>query len=129
MPVTSGGGGPSQGPRDAEHRTGLTTADHGGPHRAAEPTQERFAELLMTALYRGGHRADALRVFHTLRAELGDQLGVPPTAAVQRLFSEIVQDRPGCSLEVAAVRRTADGLPRVADHRSRGLTSISDHGV
>lgn len=70
---------------------------------AGEPTQERFAELLMTALRRCGHRADALRVFHTLRAELDEQFGVPPSGALQRLFFETLEDGSEGSAE-AAVR-------------------------
>ncbi|MEC3982032.1 AfsR/SARP family transcriptional regulator [Amycolatopsis sp. H20-H5] len=58
----------------------------------ADPTQERFSALLMTALLRGDHRAEALRVFHNLRAALDAQFGVPPSPTVQRVLSQILTD-------------------------------------
>jgi DNA-binding SARP family transcriptional activator len=56
----------------------------------AEPTQERFAALLMATLHRGGHRARALDVFHTLRAALDTRLGVTPSAEVQHVLNQVL---------------------------------------
>jgi DNA-binding SARP family transcriptional activator len=67
-----------------------------------DPTQERFAALLMTALYRGGHRAEALRTFHTLRAALDARLGVAPSATVQNVLQRILADR-GIGVDIAVI--------------------------
>ncbi len=51
------------------------------------PLRERLWELLMTALYRGGRQADALRAFQRLREHLRDELGLEPspeTCALER---------------------------------------------
>lgn len=42
------------------------------------PLRERMRAQLMTALYRCGRQADALRVFHEGRTVLADELGVDP---------------------------------------------------
>ncbi|MFD9704353.1 BTAD domain-containing putative transcriptional regulator [Lentzea sp. NPDC059081] len=59
-----------------------------------EPTHEAFSAKLMQALHRSGRRAEALEVFHLLRTELDRQLGVPPSASVQRVLQEVLQDEP-----------------------------------
>jgi DNA-binding SARP family transcriptional activator len=63
----------------------------------ADPTQERFSVLLMTALHRSGHRAEALRVFHTLRTELDARLGVRPSVKVQHVLQEVLTDHSGAA--------------------------------
>lgn len=59
-----------------------------------EPTHEAFSAKLMLALHRSGRRAEALEIFHRLRTELDRQLGVPPSATVQRVLQEVLQDDP-----------------------------------
>ena len=54
------------------------------------PLRERFRELLMLALYRGGRHAEALTVFRDGRTMLIDELGVEPGAALQRLHERIL---------------------------------------
>ncbi|MEM9519218.1 MAG: extracellular solute-binding protein [Actinomycetota bacterium] len=56
----------------------------------AHPLREAFTGQLMTALYRSGRRADALRAFQHLSTRLGEELGIEPTAPVRRLESAIV---------------------------------------
>jgi DNA-binding SARP family transcriptional activator/ABC-type glycerol-3-phosphate transport system substrate-binding protein len=58
------------------------------------PLREGFTAQLMIALHRSGRRADALRAFQRLRARLGEELGVEPTAAVRRLETQVVVDDP-----------------------------------
>jgi predicted ATPase/DNA-binding SARP family transcriptional activator len=61
---------------------------------AAEPLRERRWAQLMTALYRSGRQADALRAFQRLRAVLGEELGIEPGAELVALEQAIVLQRP-----------------------------------
>lgn len=55
-----------------------------------DPLHERFAELLMTALWRSGQTAAALEVFGATRAMLVDQLGIEPNAGLCALQQRIL---------------------------------------
>jgi WD40 repeat protein/DNA-binding SARP family transcriptional activator len=57
---------------------------------ADQPTRERFAALLMLALYRGGRQAEALDVFTRTRRTLVDELGVEPGPELRRLQEAIL---------------------------------------
>ncbi len=58
------------------------------------PSRERPAVALMRALYGLGRQADALSVYHELRARLDDELGVEPAAAAQELYRRILLHDP-----------------------------------
>jgi DNA-binding SARP family transcriptional activator len=62
---------------------------------AEDPLCERYSELLMLALYRGGRQADALRTMARIRHELVETLGVQPGAALERLELAILDHAPG----------------------------------
>ncbi|MEW2608845.1 BTAD domain-containing putative transcriptional regulator [Streptomyces sp. NPDC047880] len=59
----------------------------------AHPTHEAFAGQLMRALHRCGRRPDALNTFRTLRSHLVEELGLEPSAQLQRLHQEVLADR------------------------------------
>jgi predicted ATPase/DNA-binding SARP family transcriptional activator len=61
---------------------------------AAEPYRERRWAQLMLALYRSGRQADALRAFQRLRKELGEGLGIEPSAELVALEEAIILHRP-----------------------------------
>ncbi|MFI8420692.1 BTAD domain-containing putative transcriptional regulator [Streptomyces sp. NPDC085479] len=49
------------------------------------PAHERFAEQLMTALYRLGRQTEALAEYRRIKEQLRDRLGVDPRAELRRL--------------------------------------------
>ncbi|MER5772004.1 AfsR/SARP family transcriptional regulator [Streptomyces sp. NPDC001985] len=57
---------------------------------AAQPTHEGFQAKLMVALYRAGRRSEALQTYQRARQRLVDELGVDPSATLQRLQRAIL---------------------------------------
>jgi len=68
------------------------------PLVAEHPTRERLHGQLMLALYRGGRQADASAAYHRLRETLVDERGMEPSAPVQKLFREILDQDPTLDL-------------------------------
>jgi len=58
------------------------------------PLRERLRGQRMRALYRCGRQADALRAYRELRAYLGEELGLEPSAALRELESAILRQDP-----------------------------------
>ena len=58
------------------------------------PLRERLWAQLMTALYRCGRQAEALRAFSELRRALGEELGLEPSHELQRLEEAILLQKP-----------------------------------
>ena len=58
------------------------------------PLRERFRELLMLALHRGGQRAEALEVYAEGHRVLAAELGVEPGDALRDLHARLLDDEP-----------------------------------
>jgi DNA-binding SARP family transcriptional activator/Tfp pilus assembly protein PilF len=76
---------------------------------AAHPLRERLHELLMTALYRAGQRAEALAAYRDARAVLIDELGADPGHELRRLQQRILDADP--ALDGAAGPAVAASAP------------------
>jgi SARP family transcriptional regulator, regulator of embCAB operon len=66
---------------------------------ARHPLNESLSALLITALYRTGHTGRALEAFHELRRSLVTELGIEPSAQLQRLQYAVLHRDP--SLDAA----------------------------
>lgn len=81
---------------DAELRNGRHHEVIGGLEAgaAAEPSRERSCHLLMLALYRAGHQAEALRAYERLHQQLSKDFGVQPGREVRDLHQAIINQDP-----------------------------------
>ncbi|MDG4858427.1 AfsR/SARP family transcriptional regulator, partial [Streptomyces sp. T-3] len=77
---------------------------------AQRPLSERLAGLRMRALSAAGRQSDALGVYEDLRARLGDELGVDPSAEVREIHLALLRgelERPAARPESAPSRLPA----------------------
>lgn len=58
------------------------------------PFRESGHRILMEAFERSGNVAEALRVYDRLRIMLRDELGIPPSSAVQNIYRRLLGDTP-----------------------------------
>lgn len=76
---------------------------------ALRPFHEEAAAALMRVHALAGHRAEALRRYERLRADLLEELGVEPASSVQQLYEEIRTDEtPEPELVVGMWERVGD---------------------
>ncbi|MDG4804331.1 BTAD domain-containing putative transcriptional regulator [Micromonospora sp. WMMD980] len=59
------------------------------PAATRHPTREQLLAVLMTALYRGGRRADALRLYRTTRELLAADFGVEPGPRLREVHRRV----------------------------------------
>ncbi|NUR87624.1 MAG: transcriptional regulator, partial [Nonomuraea sp.] len=78
---------------------------------AGHPLRERLWEQLMTALYAGGRRDEALATFREARALLVAELGVEPGRELTRLHAAILAGTPLQEPDRPLPRRTLCRLP------------------
>jgi len=57
------------------------------------PLREQLWAVLMSALYRSGRQADALRAYQRLRHHLAEELGIEPSPGLQELESAVLEQR------------------------------------
>jgi pimeloyl-ACP methyl ester carboxylesterase/DNA-binding SARP family transcriptional activator len=69
-----------------------------------QPFRERRWGQLMVALYRSGRQAEALDRYRQVRTLLGEELGIPPSAALQDLEAMIL--RQDEALEIGTTRES-----------------------
>ena len=68
---------------------------------ALHPLRERLWALLITALYRDGRQADALRAYGRLRSLLVEELGIEPSAELRQLERHILTQDPTIEAHVS----------------------------
>jgi len=73
---------------------------------ARHPMNENFFAQLITALYRAGHIGRALQEFQRLRSSLIDELGVEPSARLQRLHQAVLARDPALDTPAPSSRPT-----------------------
>jgi predicted ATPase/DNA-binding SARP family transcriptional activator len=81
---------------DAQLRSGRHHGTVGElePLVAAHPLRERLRGLLMTAMYRAGRQADALRLYQEGRSVLAEELGLEPGPELRQLEAAILAQDP-----------------------------------
>ncbi|MGV9293700.1 BTAD domain-containing putative transcriptional regulator [Amycolatopsis sp. NPDC003676] len=68
----------------------------------AAPLRERLHGQLMLALYRSGQQAEAFAVYSRIRRALAHELGVDPTAELQKTYEQILAGDPAPAVPVPA---------------------------
>jgi DNA-binding SARP family transcriptional activator len=66
------------------------------------PLYEDLRAKLMIALYRSDRRSAALQVYHDLRIQLDNELGLDPSPTLRRLHQEVLADAASLRFERAA---------------------------
>jgi DNA-binding SARP family transcriptional activator/tetratricopeptide (TPR) repeat protein len=75
---------------------------------AQHPLREKLWIQLITALDRGGRRADALNTYHLMRRQLADELGIEPGAELRELHAKVL----GTDARTEADRPAFAAVPR-----------------
>jgi hypothetical protein len=95
----------------------LELGDHHGAvaeldvHVRSHPLREHGCELLALALYRAGRQAEALATLRDTRRWLAEELGIDPSAALQRLERDILAQAPTLDYHPPRSTQTATAAP------------------
>ena len=92
----------------------------------AYPERERLRAQQMTALYRTGRQADALRAYDDLRRHLGEELGIDPSAALVRLHAAVLRQDPALDPEPASA--PPEPGPAVVGNRAAAPALLAERG-
>lgn len=87
------------------------------------PHRQRFAEQLMTALYRCGRAPEALRLYAEVRARLADELGVDPGKPLRDLHTSVLREDPRLDL---GARREPSAAPVTLPSATAAFTGRDD---
>ena len=98
---------------------------------AEHPLREAFWGQLMLALYRSGRQGEALRTYRRAADHLGEELGLEPSAALQRLEQAILVQDPSLDAEARPVAGAPTAAPLPAPlttfvGRQRELAQVED---
>ena len=92
---------------------------------AEHPLHERLRGQYMLALYRAGRQADALGAYQDARATLVEELGLEPSAALQRLERGILNHDPALELPAGIPGQSpAPGDTKRLRRRSLALATL-----
>ena len=88
------------------------------------PLRERLWAQRMTALYRAGRQAEALRAYQDLRRHLGEELGIDPTEDLRRLEGAILRHEPELDWRAAGSATVADPVSMAIPEPSPGVVAF-----
>ncbi|MEV4115474.1 BTAD domain-containing putative transcriptional regulator [Nonomuraea sp. NPDC049695] len=76
------------------------------------PLRERVRELLMTALFRSGSPAEAVKVYEEGRVVLAEELGLSPGEGLRQCYEMVLRADAALTPSAPAPRQTPHQLPR-----------------